>query len=147
MGHSFRTIWLERQPGLAAADLVTVGRCRLHRQEIAADLWCGGSVSILVFVSTPSTRQPRAAILGRDATPHTLENELNFKFQISELAQQAGGISANSLAAQQPVAEELGDRLINSDHPGPTSRLISIPLSIRHQLVAALRREKSFEHA
>ncbi|MBA2573885.1 MAG: ABC transporter permease [Nocardioidaceae bacterium] len=110
-------------------------------------------VSILVFAATQALGDPARAILGRDATPASLaalRAELNLDQSVlGQYFSWAGGLLqgdlGNSLAAQQPVTELLGSRLVNSSVLVLCAAVISIPLSIAIGSWAALRREKAFD--
>ncbi|MGI8434769.1 MAG: ABC transporter permease [Nocardioidaceae bacterium] len=111
-------------------------------------------VSVLVFVATQALGDPARAILGRDATPArlaALRSELNLDQSVfgQYLAWASGllhGDLGNSLAAQQPVSQLLGSRLVNSSVLVLCAAVISIPLSIAIGSWAALRREKTFDN-
>lgn len=110
-------------------------------------------VSVLVFAATQALGDPARAILGRDATPASLaalRKELNLDQPLlGQYFSWAGGLLhgdlGNSLAAQQPVTELLGSRLVNSSVLVLCAAVISIPLSIAIGSWAALRREKTFD--
>ncbi|CAN5377212.1 ABC transporter permease [soil metagenome] len=110
-------------------------------------------VSILVFAATQALGDPARAILGRDATPASLaalRTELDLDQSVlGQYLSWAGGLLngdlGNSLAAQQPVTELLGSRLVNSSVLVLCAAVISIPLSIAIGSWAALRREKAFD--
>ncbi|MEJ7706123.1 MAG: ABC transporter permease [Nocardioidaceae bacterium] len=110
-------------------------------------------VSILVFVATQALGDPARAILGRNATPASLaalREELHLDQSVlGQYLTWAGGLLhgdlGNSLAAQQPVTQLLGSRLVNSSVLVLLAALISIPLSIAIGSWAALRREKAFD--
>jgi peptide/nickel transport system permease protein len=110
-------------------------------------------VSILVFAATQALGDPARAILGRDATPASLaalRAELDLDQSVlGQYLSWAGGLLngdlGNSLAAQQPVTELLGSRLVNSSVLVLCAAVISIPLSIAIGSWAALRREKTFD--
>ncbi len=110
-------------------------------------------VSILVFAATQALGDPARAILGRDATPASLaalRAELDLDQSVlGQYLSWAGGLLngdlGNSLAAQQPVTELLGSRLVNSSVLVLCAAVISIPLSIAIGSWAALRREKAFD--
>lgn len=110
-------------------------------------------VSLVVFVSTQALGDPARAILGRNATPEALaalQKELNLDSSlVGQYLSWAGGLLhgslGNSLAAQQPVGDLLGSRLVNSAVLVVGAAIISIPLSIAIGSYAALRREKAFD--
>jgi peptide/nickel transport system permease protein len=111
-------------------------------------------VSVLVFVATQALGDPARAILGRNATPEALaalQNQLNLNDSllgqyISWLGGLLHGSFGDSLAAQEPVSELLGPRLVNSSVLVFLAAALSIPLSIAIGAWAALRREKTFDH-
>jgi peptide/nickel transport system permease protein len=111
-------------------------------------------VSVLVFVATQALGDPARAILGRNATPEALaalQNQLNLNDSLlgqylSWLGGLLHGSFGDSLAAQEPVSELLGPRLVNSAVLVFIAAAISIPLSVAIGAWAALRREKTFDH-
>jgi peptide/nickel transport system permease protein len=110
-------------------------------------------VSILVFVATQALGDPVKAILGRDATPDkvaALHKTLHLDHSVlgqyfSWLGGLLHGDLGTSLAAQEPVTQLLGDRLVNSAVLVLCAAVVSIPLSIALGSWAALRREKTFD--
>jgi peptide/nickel transport system permease protein len=111
-------------------------------------------VSVLVFVATMALGDPARAILGRNATPEALaalQNQLNLNDSLlgqylSWLSGLLHGSFGDSLAAQEPVSELLGPRLVNSAVLVFIASALSIPLSVAIGAWAALRREKTFDH-
>lgn len=111
-------------------------------------------VSVVVFIATQALGDPARAILGRDATPASLaalREQLNLdQSVVGQYLQWLSGLLhsdfGTSLAAQQPVSELLGPRLVNSGVLVLASALISVPLSIVIGSYAALRREKTFDN-
>jgi peptide/nickel transport system permease protein len=111
-------------------------------------------VSVLVFVATMALGDPARAILGRNATPEALaalQNQLNLNDSLlgqylSWLNGLLHGSFGDSLAAQEPVSELLGPRLVNSAVLVFLAAALSIPLSIAIGAWAALRREKAFDN-
>jgi peptide/nickel transport system permease protein len=111
-------------------------------------------VSVLVFVATMALGDPARAILGRNATPEALaalQNQLNLNDSLlGQYLSWLGGLLhwsfGDSLAAQEPVSELLGPRLVNSAVLVFLAAALSIPLSIAIGAWAALRREKTFDH-
>ena len=111
-------------------------------------------VSLVVFIATQALGDPARAILGRDATPErlaALQAELNLEDSlVGQYLSWVGGLLnwslGNSLAAQQPVGELLGPKLVNSSVLVLFAAVISIPLSIAIGSYAALRREKTFDN-
>lgn len=111
-------------------------------------------VSVFVFVATQALGDPAGAILGRDATPErlaALRKELNLDASlVGQYFDWVGGLLqgsfGNSLAAQQPVSDLLGARLVNSAVLVLCAAVVSIPLSVALGSWAALRREKLFDH-
>jgi peptide/nickel transport system permease protein len=113
-------------------------------------------VSIVVFAATqvlPS--DPARAILGRNATPEslqTLREQLNLDRPVLTqytdwLKGLVTGDLGRSLAADEPVTKLIGKRVQNSAVLMLLAALISIPLSIVLGSVAARRRDQSFDHA
>ncbi len=111
-------------------------------------------VSILVFVATQALGDPVKAILGRDATPDkvaALHKTLHLDQSVlGQYLSWVGGLLhgdlGDSLAAQEPVTQLLGARLVNSSVLVLCSAVVSIPLSIALGSWAALRREKVFDN-
>jgi peptide/nickel transport system permease protein len=111
-------------------------------------------VSVLVFVATMALGDPARAILGRNATPEALaalQNELNLNDSlVGQYLSWLGGILhgsfGDSLAAQEPVTQVLGPRLVNSAVLVFCAAVVSIPVSIAIGAWSALRREKTFDN-
>lgn len=112
-------------------------------------------VSVVVFAATQALPgDPARAILGRTATPaslRALREQLGLnRSVISQYADWITGLLrgdlGTSLAAQVPVSQLLGDRLVNSAFLVLCAGLASIPLSIIVGSYAALRRDRSFDH-
>ncbi len=110
-------------------------------------------VSILVFAATQALGDPARAILGRNATPASLDalrTQLHLdQSLLGQYLTWAGGLLhgdlGSSLAAQEPVSKLLGARLLNSSVLVLIAAVVSIPLSIALGSWAALRREKAFD--
>ncbi|MDQ3307385.1 MAG: ABC transporter permease [Actinomycetota bacterium] len=111
-------------------------------------------VSIVVFAATQALPgDPARAILGRNATPESLaalRKQLNLDQSVlqqylSWLGGLVRGDLGTSLAAQQPVSQLLGARLVNSAVLVACAAVVSIPLSIAIGSWAALRRERLFD--
>jgi len=110
-------------------------------------------VSVVVFVATQALGDPARAILGRDATPERLAalraqlglNSSVFTQYVDWVGGLLRGSLGNSLAAQQPVSELLGSRLVNSLVLVSCAAVVSIPLSIAVGSWAALRRDRLFD--
>src|SRR3954470_8725109 len=92
-------------------------------------------VSLIVFAATQALGDPARAILGRNATPASLaalRKQLNLdQSLVGQYLSWASGLLhfdlGNSLAAQQPVTQVLGARLLNSAVLVLLSAVISIP--------------------
>jgi peptide/nickel transport system permease protein len=113
-------------------------------------------VSIVVFAATQALPgDPARAILGRTATPASLaalREQLGLDRPVLEqywewILGLLQGDLGTSLAAQRPVSELLGDRFVNTAFLVLCAGLISIPLSIVLGAYAALRRDRTFDHA
>lgn len=112
-------------------------------------------VSIVVFVATQGLGDPARAILGRSATPASLaalraQLHLDRPLLVQYLAWVGGllhGDLGTSLAAQEPVATLIKDKVVNSAFLVLIAGGISIPLSIAIGSYAALRRDKPFDVA
>lgn len=111
-------------------------------------------VSIVVFAATQALpSDPARAILGRDATPASLEalrRQLSLDRPVLEqyLSWVSGlvrGDLGTSLSAQAPVTQVLGSRLVNSAVLVLCAAVVSIPVSIAIGSWAALRRERTFD--
>ena len=111
-------------------------------------------VSVVVFALTQALpSDPARAILGRDATPASLEAkrvELGFdKPAVEQYTDWLGGLltgdPGNSYANGQPIMDFLGDRIKNSLFLMVVAAVVSIPLSIVVGSYAALRRDKTFD--
>ncbi|MEJ7747671.1 MAG: ABC transporter permease [Candidatus Limnocylindrales bacterium] len=111
-------------------------------------------VSLVVFAATQALPgDPARAILGRAATPASLEalreqlglNRPVIQQYFSWAAGLLQGDAGISLAAQQPVATLLGDRLVNSAFLVLCAGIISIPLSIAIGTYAAMKRDRPFD--
>jgi peptide/nickel transport system permease protein len=111
-------------------------------------------VSVVVFAATQALPgDPARAILGRSATPaslKTLRDQLHLNQPV--LTQYWHWVSGllhgdlgTSLAAQIPVTQLLGDRLVNSAFLVFCAGIISIPLSIAIGSYAALHRDRTFD--
>jgi peptide/nickel transport system permease protein len=111
-------------------------------------------VSVVVFLSTQALGDPARAILGRDATPArlaALHEQLKLdQSLIGQYFSWAGGFIqgslGDSLAAQEPVTQLLGSRLVNSAVLVLCAAAVSIPLSIVLGSWAALKREGVFDN-
>jgi peptide/nickel transport system permease protein len=111
-------------------------------------------VSIVVFAATQALPgDPARAILGRTATPESLQAlreqlHLNRPVIVQYLTWVLGllhGDAGMSLAAQEPVAKLLSDRLVNSAFLVLCAGAISIPLSVAIGAYAALWRDRPFD--
>lgn len=111
-------------------------------------------VSIVVFAATQALPgDPARAILGRTATPASLRalreqlglNRSVISQYIDWIAGFLRGDLGTSLAAQTPVGQLLGDRLVNSGFLVLCAGLVSIPLSIAIGSYSALRRDRTFD--
>jgi peptide/nickel transport system permease protein len=112
------------------------------------------AVSVVVFVATQALGDPARAILGRDATPKRLAAlQAELGLDASPLMQYIDWVTGllqgsfgNSLAAQQPVADLLGGRLLNSAVLVSCAAIVAVPLAIAIGAWAALHREKPFDN-
>ena len=112
-------------------------------------------VSVIIFAATQALPGDAArSILGRGATPESLEN-LREQLGLNEPAPQQyldwiGGFLTGdlgtSLAATIPVTELLGDRILYSAFLMLLAAVISIPLGIVIGAVSARRRDSAFDH-
>jgi len=113
-------------------------------------------VSVVVFAATQALPgDPARAILGRSATPTSLKalrDQLGLDQPVLSqywdwVTGLVHGDFGTSLAAQIPVSDLLGERLVNSAFLVFTAGLISIPLSVAIGAYAALRRDGTFDVA
>jgi peptide/nickel transport system permease protein len=113
-----------------------------------------GLVSVVVFAATQALPgDPARSILGRTATPASLKalrEQLGLGGSVlSQYVDWITGLlhgdAGNSLAAQEPVSDLLGDKVVNSAFLVFLSGLISIPISIAIGSYAALKRDRSFD--
>ena len=111
-------------------------------------------VSVLVFAATQALpTDPARSILGRTATPASLKalrEQLGLNKPVIQqytdwLTGLLHGDLGTSLAAREPVATYLHDRLINSAFLVFLAGIISIPISIAIGAYAALRRDGAFD--
>jgi peptide/nickel transport system permease protein len=111
-------------------------------------------VSLVVFAATQALPgDPARSILGRTATPASLK-ALRDQLGLggSALSQYVDwitgllhGDAGNSLAAQEPVSDLLGDKVVNSAFLVFCAGIISIPISIAIGSYAALKRDRAFD--
>jgi peptide/nickel transport system permease protein len=113
-----------------------------------------GLVSVVVFAATQALPgDPARSILGRTATPASLKalrEQLGLGGSVlSQYVDWITGLlhgdAGNSLAAQEPVSDLLGDKVVNSAFLVFLSGVISIPISIAIGSYAALKRDRSFD--
>ena len=113
-----------------------------------------GLVSVVVFAATQALPgDPARSILGRTATPASLKalrDQLGLGGSVlSQYFSWIGGLlhgdAGSSLAAQEPVTDLLGDKVVNSAFLVFCSGIISIPISIAIGSYAALRRDRTFD--
>jgi peptide/nickel transport system permease protein len=111
-------------------------------------------VSVVVFAATQALPgDPARSILGRTATPASLKalrEQLGLSGSVlSQYVDWITGLlhgdAGNSLAAQEPVSDLLGDKVVNSAFLVFLSGIISIPISIAIGSYAALRRDRTFD--
>jgi peptide/nickel transport system permease protein len=115
-----------------------------------------GLVSLVVFAATQALPgDPARSILGRTATPASLKalrDQLGLGGSVvSQYFSWIGGLlhgdAGKSLAAQEPVSDLLGDKVVNSAFLVFCSGIISIPISVAIGAYAALRRDRTFDVA
>ena len=113
-----------------------------------------GLVSLVVFAATQALPgDPARSILGRTATPASLKalrEQLGLGGSVlSQYVDWITGLlhgdAGSSLAAQEPVSDLLGDKVVNSAFLVFLSGIISIPISIAIGSYAALRRDRTFD--
>jgi peptide/nickel transport system permease protein len=113
------------------------------------------AVSVIIFAATQALPgDPARAILGRGATPESLANlreqlGLN-RSAVAQYVDWIGGVLTGdlgtSIAANIPVTELLGERIVYSAFLMLLAALISIPLGIFIGAVSARRRDGPFDH-
>ena len=111
-------------------------------------------VSVVVFAATQALPgDPARSILGRSATPASLK-ALREQLGLggSALSQYVDwitgllhGDAGNSLAAQEPVSDLIGAKVVNSGFLVFCAGIISIPISIAIGAYAALKRDRTFD--
>jgi peptide/nickel transport system permease protein len=113
-------------------------------------------VSLIIFAATQVLPSDAArAILGRNATPETLA-ELRHELHLDEpVVNQYTGwlmgilrldLGQSLLGEDRPVTEVIGSRMGNSAILFLFATLVSVPLSVFLGSIAALRRDRSFDH-
>jgi len=111
-------------------------------------------VSLVVFAATQALPgDPARSILGRTATPASLKalrEQLGlggsvFSQYVDWITGLLHGDAGNSLAAQEPVSDLLGDKVVNSAFLVFCAGIISIPISIAIGSYAALKRDRTFD--
>jgi peptide/nickel transport system permease protein len=111
-------------------------------------------VSLVVFAATQALPgDPARSILGRTATPASLKalrEQLGLGGSVlSQYVDWITGLlhgdAGNSLAAQEPVSDLLGDKVVNSAFLVFCAGIISIPISIAIGSYAALKRDRTFD--
>ena len=111
-------------------------------------------VSVVVFAATQALPgDPARSILGRTATPASLKalrEQLGlggsvFSQYVDWITGLLHGDAGNSLAAQEPVSDLLGDKVVNSAFLVFCAGIISIPISIAIGSYAALKRDRTFD--
>jgi len=112
-------------------------------------------VSVIIFAATQALPGDAArSILGRGATPEALENlreqlglnEPAFQQYLDWIGGFLTGDLGTSLAANIPVTELLGDRILYSAFLMLVAAFISVPLGILIGAVSARRRDSAFDH-
>ena len=111
-------------------------------------------VSVVVFAATQALPgDPARSILGRSATPASLK-ALREQLGLggSALSQYVDwitgllhGDAGKSLAAQEPVSDLIGAKVVNSAFLVFCAGIISIPISIAIGAYAALKRDRTFD--
>jgi peptide/nickel transport system permease protein len=111
-------------------------------------------VSLVVFAATQALPgDPARSILGRTATPASLKalrEQLGlggsvFSQYVDWITGLLHGDAGKSLAAQEPVSDLLGDKVVNSAFLVFCAGIISIPISIAIGSYAALKRDRTFD--
>ncbi|HEY7604084.1 MAG TPA: ABC transporter permease [Gaiellaceae bacterium] len=111
-------------------------------------------VSVVVFAATQALPgDPARSILGRTATPASLKalrEQLGlggsaFSQYVDWITGLLHGDAGNSLAAQEPVSDLIGDKVVNSAFLVFCAGIISIPISIAIGSYAALKRDRAFD--
>jgi peptide/nickel transport system permease protein len=127
---------------------------RLVARRLALGLLTIWAASVVIFVATEILPGDVAtAVLGQAATPQALENlreqldldrpaALRYVDWLSGFVQ---GDLGTSLANRRPIADVIGQRLLNTLFLASVAALIAVPLAILLGLLAALYRETWFD--
>jgi peptide/nickel transport system permease protein len=111
--------------------------------------------SVVIFAATQALpSDPARAILGRSATPEAvaaLRTQLGLDEPVlAQYLSWVGGVLrgdfGNSLAADAPVTDVIGQRIVNSGFLMAIAALISVPLAVVLGTVSARRRDTPFDH-
>jgi peptide/nickel transport system permease protein len=112
-------------------------------------------VSVVIFVLTQALEDPAQAILGRQATPESVQakqQDLGLdKPLITQYWDWLSGLLTGdpgvSFTNGQPVIDVVGDRIWNSLFLMAVAAALSIPISIAVGAYAAARRDRAFDSA
>jgi peptide/nickel transport system permease protein len=127
---------------------------RLVARRLALGLLTIWAASVVIFVATEILPGDVAtAVLGQAATPEALENlraQLDLERPavlryVDWLAGFVQGDLGTSLANRRPIADVIGQRLLNTLFLASVAALIAVPLAILLGLLAALHRETWFD--
>jgi peptide/nickel transport system permease protein len=129
-----------------------VGLLKFVLRRVAFGILTLFIVSVVVFALTQALpSDPARAILGRDATPESLEAlriELGFdEPAVQQYVDWLRDFPGTSYTNGAPVMDLLGDRIKNSLFLMACAALLSIPLSIVIGSYAALRRDRAFDNS
>lgn len=112
--------------------------------------------SVVIFAATQALpSDPARAILGRSATPEAVaalraQLGLDEPVLVQYLSWIGGvlrGDLGDSLAADAPVTDVIGQRIVNSGFLMAIAAVISVPLAVLLGAVSARRRDTPFDHA
>lgn len=131
------------------------GVARFFLRRIALGVLTLFLVSVIIFAATQVLPGDTArAILGRNATPETLA-ELRHRLHLDQpvVHQYTDWLTGilrldlgQSLVQERPVTEVIGSRIGNSAILFLLATLVSVPLSVLLGSIAALRRDRIFDH-
>jgi peptide/nickel transport system permease protein len=127
-----------------------VGLLKFILRRVAFGIFTLFVVSVVVFALTQALpSDPARAILGREATPESLEalrEEFGFdKPAVQQYVDWVRDFPGTSYTNREPVMDLLGDRIENSLFLMVLAALVSIPLSLVIGSYAALRRDRAFD--
>jgi peptide/nickel transport system permease protein len=130
------------------------GLVRLVLRRLALGVLTVWAASVVIFVATEILPGDVAtAVLGQSATPQAIENlraqlDLDRPAALRYVDWLTGflhGDLGNSLANRRPIADVIGQRLLNTLFLAGVAAVIAVPLAVLLGLLAALYRETWFD--